>query len=176
MDIHDIFNMIKLLNRMKIRPAHRAGWAGPGLESLHSGLSRRTCVWAEESRCRPLPALWRFCCDPASSLQAQKQIRKRLPHHLPHLKYKHRRCLDTRRWKETLSYNSSSFSESKMKDRFGYFCTEIGIKRWKMGGKGAILTRGQKRKMCYSQIPVKDDRYHRRLWKRALKRSIWSGI
>ena len=56
------------LQGRRVRPARKADWAGPGLGSPRSGPSRRTCVWAGGSRSRPRPALWTFCCGPASSL------------------------------------------------------------------------------------------------------------
>lgn len=56
------------LQGRRVRPARKADWAGLGLGSPRSGPSRRTCVWAGGSRSRPRPALWTFCCGPASSL------------------------------------------------------------------------------------------------------------
>lgn len=51
-----------------VTPARKADWAGLDLWSPRSGQSRRTCAWGGGSRSRPRPALWRSCCDPASSL------------------------------------------------------------------------------------------------------------
>lgn len=54
-----------------VLPEHRAGLAGQDPASPHSGPNRRTCAWAAESHSPPLPALWTFCCGPASSLPNQ---------------------------------------------------------------------------------------------------------
>lgn len=58
----------------RVRPAHKADWAGRGLWSPRSGRSRRTSAWAEGSRFRPPPALWTSCCGPASSLTTQSTV------------------------------------------------------------------------------------------------------
>lgn len=52
-------------------PEHRAGLAEQDPVNPHSGLNRRTCAWAVESRFPPPPVLWMSCCGPASSLPNQ---------------------------------------------------------------------------------------------------------
>lgn len=52
-------------------PEHKAGLVERGPASPHSGLNRRTCAWAAGSHFPPLPAPWRSCCDPTSSLPSR---------------------------------------------------------------------------------------------------------
>lgn len=56
---------------VKSLPEHRAGLAGQGPESPHSGLNRRTCAWEAEFHFPPLLVLWMSCRGPASSLPNQ---------------------------------------------------------------------------------------------------------